>query len=356
MSKENKREIKKIKLSTLLLSASIFVLVFLILSAIVVYRFSDRASFANKLSLIFPFPAIIINGTNFITVKEISGNLNAIKRFYENQDFSSLGYKIDFNTEDGKKRLKIREKELINKLIEDKAIEILAKSEGIAIPDKLVDESVDRKINEYGSEGSVKDNLKKLYGWSLNDFKEKVVKPSLYKDELEKWFSETEKKSENSEAKKNADLAMEKINSGEGFVDIAKENSSGSTSENGGHLGWFKKEYIALELQDTVASLEEGEVSDVIESKLGYHIIKLESKKTDENGEVLFDISQIYFPKASFADWLTGKIEEMNVNILITGYRWNSETGMVEFQDINMEKFEEKALEERSKDPSLLSI
>ncbi len=354
--KDNKDMQKKINLSTLVWSVSFFVLVLLILSAIITYRFSDSVSFSDKIKLAIPFPAIVIDKTTIITIKEISENLNAIERFYESQDFSSLNYRVDFKTEDGKKRLKIREKELINKMIEDKIIKKIAIEKGISITDKLVDESVSRKMNEYGSEESVKDNLEKLYGWSLGDFKEKIVKPSLYKEELEEWISKNEKKEENLIAKQMAEEAMEKINSGDDFSAVAKESSNGYTSENGGHLGWFKKEYVAPELQRVIISLEEGGISEVVESKLGYHIIRLEGKKIGEDEEVLFDLSQIYFAKASFADWLSEEIEKTNIVILIEGYEWNKETGMIEFQDKEMEKFEKKALEEKTKDPSLLSI
>jgi len=356
MSKTEEKKSKKIKMSTLFLSAFIFILFFIILLAGVVYRFNDRVYFLDRLSKTIPFPAILIDKTTIITIKEISENLNAIKKFYESQDFASLGYRVDFKTDEGEKRLEIRERELINKMIEDRIIEKIAKEKGISITDKLVNESVDRKISEYGRGVSIEDNLEKLYGWSLSNFKKKIVKPSLYKDELEKWVSENENKEENKKAKELVEKAMSRINSGENFSVVAKESSNGYTSDNGGHLGWFKKEYMAPELQDSVSLLNEGVVSEVLESKLGYHIIKMENKKNNDSGEELFNLSQIYFPKASFADWLSEKIKEFDLNILIGKYEWNAETGMIEFQDRGMRKFEEKALEEKTKDPSLLSI
>lgn len=356
MDKEKKELSKKIKIRTLTSSIAIFIFFLILFFAMVVYRLSDRVSFSDKISQAVPFPAVLINGKNFITTKEIAENLKSIKRFYENQDFSSLGYKIDFNTEDGKKRLKIREIELINKMIEDKAIEVLARERGIFISDKLVDDSVDRKTKEYGSSEYAKENLKKLYGWSLSDFKDKVVEPSLYKEELKKWLNENENKEKNQKAKNLADNAKGDLNSGKSFEEVAKANSTGYTADKGGRLGWFKKEYVSPDISDAVFSLGKGETSDVLESELGYHIVRMNDNKMGDDGEILYDLSQIYFPKVSFADWITERIKEMKVVILISGYEWNKDTGMVEFQDRDMREFEKKALENKAKDPSLLSI
>ncbi|MFA7466208.1 MAG: peptidylprolyl isomerase [Parcubacteria group bacterium] len=241
-------------------------------------------------------------------------------------------------------------------MIEDRVIEKIAKEKGIFISNKLVDESVSRKISEYGGESAIKDNLKNLYGWSLDDFKKKVVRPGLYKEELEKWFAEDEKREENEAAKKMAEESLESLSSGKGFAEVAKEKSLGSNAKSGGYLGWFREEYIADELIPAVSSLEEGKISKVIESRQGYHIVKLEGKKTDEDGAALFGISQIYFPKASFADWISEEIKRVNVNILISGYDWESRTGMAVFSDKEMEKFEERVLKENIEDVSLLSI
>jgi len=134
----------------------------------------------------------------------------SIRRFYENQDFSSLGLRFDFNTDDGKKRLKIREKELINKMIEDSAVEILAQERGINISKKTVKDNVDRKMDEYGNREIVGENLDNLYDWTIDDFKDKIVRPSLYKDALEKWLAENEGKEKNDKAKKTAQKKKKK--------------------------------------------------------------------------------------------------------------------------------------------------
>lgn len=358
MSKSKKNEggiVKKVKMSTLLYSTAAFVLVALLVSALFVYRLNGVDKIPSFIYNRIFYPAVIIDGTNFISIGLTNQNLLSIKKFYESQDFSSLGLRFDFTTDDGKRRLKIREKELLNKMIEDKVIEILAKEKGIKISKKTVSDNVDRKMDEYGNRDTIKENLKNLYGWTIDDFEEKIVKPSLYKDELEKWLLENEGKEKNEKSKNNAAKAIERIKNGEDFDTVAKDISEGNTSETGGKLGWFKEEQISIEIRKDVVALEKGEISDVLESKLGYHIIKLDDTKEVDDVEI-YDINQIFFPKASFAAWLDTQIKGMKVWVLLADYKWNKKTGIVEFKDGEMEKFEAESLNKAQKDASLLTF
>ncbi|NLC30900.1 MAG: hypothetical protein GX765_02490 [Candidatus Moranbacteria bacterium] len=358
MSKEKelfKNKIKKIKWPTLV--GGIFLFLFLVSSVLIVaiYRFGNSFTLPKYLDERIFLPAVIIDKKETISIGEINNNLASIKSFYEKQDFSSLGIRIDFSTQDGKKRLKIREKELINKMIEDRMIEKLSHDRGIALSDKMVSERLLRELNESGNEKEVKESLKNLYGWSLDDFKNKVVKPDLYKDELMKWLEENDGKEKKESSKQKAEKILERLKSGEDFETLTKEVSEGNTSDSGGKLGWFKEEQISKEIKDRVIKLESGKASDVLESGLGYHIVKLNEIK-EADGEKTYNISQIFFPKKSFALWLSEKIEETGVSVLISDYVWNKETGLVEFKDKSMEEFEKKALENFQGDHSYMTF
>ncbi len=354
MEKNNKVKLKKIRLSTVLYSVVFFVLVLIIIGILFIYKFSNDNSILSSIDEKMPLPAIIINGKKIITIGEVKNNLRAIESFYENQDFASLGYRVDFSTEDGKKRLKVRERELINKMIEDRAIEMLAEEKGIKITNKMVDEAVNRKIAEAGSKDAVIKNLNNLYGWSLKDFKNKIVKFSLYKANLESWVEKNTGKQKKERARKDIEEAKTNLDKGISFEDVAN-NSKSNKAPEGGHIGWFKKEYLATELQSVVVSMQKGETSDIIESKLGYHILKLNDKKNKDNEE-LYDLSQIFFPKLSFADWLDGQIKKMKVNVLLNEYQWDTKKGIVEFKDSKMQEFEKKALSNPQRDVSLITL
>lgn len=72
------------------------------------------------------------------------------------------------------------------------------------------------------------------------------------------------------EAKKNPDR----------FADLAKKNSDDkSNAPNGGDLDWFTRGAMTKPFEDAVFSMKKGEVSGVVETDFGYHIIKLTDVK-----------------------------------------------------------------------------
>lgn len=73
--------------------------------------------------------------------------------------------------------------------------------------------------------------------------------------------------------------ALKRIKSGEHFAKVAREVSEDFTAANGGSLGNVTKGQLLPELEEKVFSLKTGEVSDILESPLGYHIFKVEGRK-----------------------------------------------------------------------------
>jgi peptidyl-prolyl cis-trans isomerase SurA len=68
---------------------------------------------------------------------------------------------------------------------------------------------------------------------------------------------------------------LDQIRKGAAFEDIAKKNSDGPSAAQGGDLGAFKRGTLAKELEDKTFSMKAGEVSDVIQTKQGYVILKV---------------------------------------------------------------------------------
>jgi parvulin-like peptidyl-prolyl isomerase len=81
----------------------------------------------------------------------------------------------------------------------------------------------------------------------------------------------------NAEAKEKINLIINKIRAGENFSDLAKQFSEDKDSnESGGALGELHPESTIPEISVEMIKLKEGESSGIIQSKFGYHIIKLE--------------------------------------------------------------------------------
>ncbi|MGK0179851.1 MAG: hypothetical protein ACI8PD_001652, partial [Nitrospinales bacterium] len=66
------------------------------------------------------------------------------------------------------------------------------------------------------------------------------------------------------------------VRRGKDFADAAKEYSEDISASDGGDVGFVEKGKMVPEFEKAVYSLKEGEISDIVETGYGYHIIKVE--------------------------------------------------------------------------------
>lgn len=74
---------------------------------------------------------------------------------------------------------------------------------------------------------------------------------------------------------------LKRVKGGEDFAKVADEVSKDPGSK-GGDLGWFEKERMVPEFGEAAFKLEKGQISDPVKSQFGWHIIRLEDKRTKE--------------------------------------------------------------------------
>ena len=95
------------------------------------------------------------------------------------------------------------------------------------------------------------------------------------------------------DAMKRAEMVLEKLKSaGADFKKIASEfTDEPAGKDRGGDLGWFRRETMVKEFSDAAFALKKDEVSGVVESPFGFHIIKAEGKKAEDK-KTLADVSK----------------------------------------------------------------
>ncbi len=87
------------------------------------------------------------------------------------------------------------------------------------------------------------------------------------------------------EALGRANKTLQLLRAGGKFEDLAEKHSEDPNFTAGGFLGTFKTGEFLKEVEDSIRNLNANDTTDVVKSKMGYHIVKLLSKKvtTDSN-------------------------------------------------------------------------
>lgn len=122
--------------------------------------------------------------------------------------------------------------------------------------------------------------------------------------------SEAERK----KAREKVEALLKQVKSGADFAKVAQENSGCPSSQQGGDLGYFGKGQMVKPFEDAAWSLKPGEVSGVVETQFGYHIIKLIEKRP--SSKIPFDDV-----KARIADSLKRKKVGEAVNAVLEDAR-----------------------------------
>jgi peptidyl-prolyl cis-trans isomerase D len=76
--------------------------------------------------------------------------------------------------------------------------------------------------------------------------------------------------------KKRAREVLEKARKGNDFAELAKEYSEGPTKDKGGDLGYFRAGQMVKPFEEAAFAMKKGDIGDLVRTRFGYHIIKVE--------------------------------------------------------------------------------
>lgn len=110
-------------------------------------------------------------------------------------------------------------------------------------------------------------------------------------------------------AKERIRAIQKKIQAGEDFAQLAKTYSEGPSKVNGGDLGYFSGAQMAPAFATAALSLQPGEVSDVVTTQFGYHLIKVYDRKPA--GKVPFSEAAPVLKQRFFKERLDASLEQL---------------------------------------------
>jgi peptidyl-prolyl cis-trans isomerase C len=120
-------------------------------------------------------------------------------------------------------------------------------------------------------------------------------------------------------ARRRAEAARTRALAGEDFASLAAELSEGPTAKVGGDLGFTTRGQMLEAFDDAVWALEPGEISEVVESRIGYHVIKVEeivpgsTVALDEAQPLITDLIRQRRTAAAIEEFMAGLREGVEI-------------------------------------------
>ena len=108
------------------------------------------------------------------------------------------------------------------------------------------------------------------------------------------------------------------LKKGKAFEEMAKEHSIGPTGKNGGKLDWFELNNMVPEFSTALMVLSEGDISQPVKTKFGWHLIKLNKtreKKIPELKDIKPQLVQNLRQK-KINDYLSSLTENSKIEFL----------------------------------------
>lgn len=249
-----------------------------------------------------------VNG-KAISEKEFTENYKVYERMYKQQLGEEALKKTDKDGVSFKDKLK---ENILEKLIVDELINQEIDNKKIAITDEEVNNLYEQTIKDMGGQEQYEEFLKQqnitddfIKDSIKKDYKQQKLEEAFYKDnkvteeEIKDFYDANKDRlikyslsqimADNEE---DAKKLYDKLEAGEDFAELAKNESSDTYSAaNGGNMGEVQASTMPEEFLNAVSATEIGSYSKVFKSDMGYHIVKVDDKK-DQLEDLKTEIEQ----------------------------------------------------------------
>lgn len=211
--------------------------------------------------------------------------------------------------------LKTLSQEILARLVDEKVLLIKAQEDTIKADEERVDQVLSQQINNFIQQAGSQERLESYYGMPLVQIKKELRQQienrmiieqlrqkhfsniKVSRREVENFFYQyqdslprqdetvdishillqiTPSEESFQAGYANIEKVKELLNQGQDFVELAGQYSEdpGSAS-NGGDLGWVKRGDLVKEFEEVAFALEPGQISDIVQTQFGFHIIQM---------------------------------------------------------------------------------
>ncbi len=196
---------------------------------------------------------------------------------------------FDLESEDGKARLAQMRRQVLDSMIEQVLIKQAAAQEGVAISEEELERVIQESIEGGGGQASFEEWLL-TSDLTYEDFREEIRFQLLAQAIFEQVTVSVPTTGEQVHARHilveteaEAQAILNQLQAGEDFAALASQLSQDqNTKEAGGDLGFFhRRQLISPELEEAAFALQPGQISGVVQSQFGYHVVQVLEKAPD---------------------------------------------------------------------------
>jgi parvulin-like peptidyl-prolyl isomerase len=228
----------------------------------------------------------------------------------------------DLNSEEKQQMLIQGRRQVLDVMIEQKLIEQAAAYEGISLSDAEVESVIARDIEENGGKAQFEAWLQ-ANDWTYDEYKSRQRSMMLSSQMFERVTDSVPTTAEQVNARHilvateaEARDILGQLQGGADFTELARQHSlDPSTKESGGDLGFFPRGTLVVpQVEDVAFSITKDQISDVIQSPMGYHIVQVLERVEDRP---LTEESWQALKEATFRRWVSELWDAANVQVHI---------------------------------------
>lgn len=248
----------------------VIVLAGLVVLGVGIYRFHWGDTVTLSIANVVPYPIAVVDA-ELIRYNDYTADVKTLKHYYQKQVEQNPNLVEQVSDDEIQDSVKTR-------MIEEAIIRNIAKDLKVTV----ADDDIASAWSEVTGNGQVSDEeitktLSDIYNWTPEQFKEHIIRPFVLRQKVSEALNRDETYQADVRAK--AENVLAEVKKGEtSFEDLAKKNSDDSSAQKGGDLGSFTEGEMVPEFESAVKALAVGQMSELVQTQYGYHIIKLEGK------------------------------------------------------------------------------